>query len=42
MLIVPWDNVGIDDEHATWQVPQHLLGWGMWTWPFSRAMSTAL
>ncbi|MET3903365.1 hypothetical protein [Paenarthrobacter sp. 4246] len=28
MVNVPWDNVGIDDEHAAWQAPQHLLGLG--------------
>ncbi len=27
---VPWDNVGIDDEHAAWQATQHLLGLGHW------------
>lgn len=26
----PWDNVGIDDEHAAWQATQHLLGLGHW------------
>jgi DNA-binding LacI/PurR family transcriptional regulator len=27
---VPWDNVGVDDEHAAWQATQHLLGLGHW------------
>ncbi|PRB38945.1 LacI family transcriptional regulator [Arthrobacter sp. MYb23] len=27
---VPWDNVGIDDEHAAWQATQHLLRLGHW------------
>ncbi|MDR6986841.1 hypothetical protein J2Y66_001311 [Paenarthrobacter nitroguajacolicus] len=27
---VPWDNRGIDDEHAAWQAPQHLPGLGHW------------
>lgn len=30
MRNVPWDNVGIDDEHAAWQATQHLLGLGHW------------
>ena len=30
MRDVPWDNVGIDDEHAAWQATQHLLGLGHW------------
>ncbi|MGO4146193.1 LacI family DNA-binding transcriptional regulator [Paenarthrobacter sp. YAF11_1] len=30
MVNVPWDNVGIDDEHAAWQATQHLLGLGHW------------
>ncbi|WP_281453032.1 LacI family DNA-binding transcriptional regulator [Paenarthrobacter nitroguajacolicus] len=30
MRHVPWDNVGIDDEHAAWQATQHLLGLGHW------------
>ncbi|QSZ47346.1 hypothetical protein [Arthrobacter sp. D5-1] len=28
MVNVPWDNEGIDDEHAARQAPQHLLGLG--------------
>ncbi|NKR10508.1 LacI family transcriptional regulator [Arthrobacter sp. D2] len=27
---VPWDNVGIDDEHAAWQATSHLLELGHW------------
>lgn len=30
MQNVPWDNVGIDDEHAAWQATQHLLDLGHW------------
>ncbi|MFJ5956155.1 LacI family DNA-binding transcriptional regulator [Paenarthrobacter sp. NPDC092416] len=30
MNSVPWDNVGIDDEHAAWQATSHLLGLGHW------------
>ncbi|WP_309073862.1 hypothetical protein [Paenarthrobacter sp.] len=30
MRNVPWDNIGIDDEHAAWQATQHLLGLGHW------------
>ncbi|WP_427017575.1 LacI family DNA-binding transcriptional regulator [Pseudarthrobacter sp. P1] len=27
---VPWDNVGIDNEHAAWQASSHLLDLGHW------------
>lgn len=27
---VPWNNVGIDDEHAAWQATSHLLELGHW------------
>jgi len=27
---VPWDNVGIDDEHAAWAATSHLLELGHW------------
>lgn len=30
MSKVPWDNVGIDDEHAAWAATSHLLGLGHW------------
>ncbi|MFJ4210070.1 LacI family DNA-binding transcriptional regulator [Paenarthrobacter sp. NPDC089675] len=30
MRNVPWDNVGIDDEHAAWRATSHLLELGHW------------
>lgn len=30
MSRVPWDNVGIDDEHAAWTATNHLLELGHW------------